>query len=187
LRDGNATAPFLEAGYHVTAVEIGRNMTEFLLERFKAYNNFNVITSTFEDVSLDSEDYDLIYAASAFHWVDAEIGCPKVFRYSYYVSKERPVRKSRDDYAKPSEIRKIFGFDSLERFGFCEVVSKLYDASRTYTVDEYLELLDTFSDHRGLPAGLRKALYDGVKEVILRHGGYHKVDYVFQLYMGRKP
>ena len=77
---GKATAPFLDAGYTVTAVEMGANMTEFLQDKFKEYKNFNVITSTFEDAPLEDESYDLIYAASAFHWVDAEIGCPKILR-----------------------------------------------------------------------------------------------------------
>jgi len=76
---GKATSFFLKAGYDVTAVEIGENMAEFLQEKFKAYTNFNVIISAFEDVALEENSYDLIYAASAFHWVDAEIGCPKVF------------------------------------------------------------------------------------------------------------
>jgi len=87
---------------------------------------------------------------------------------------------------KPSEIRRRFGFDCLERFGFSDVTMKLYDASHIYSADEYTELLDTFSDHRSLPVDLRTALYDGVRKVITRHGGYHKVDYVYQLYMGRK-
>lgn len=219
---GKATVPFLESGYVVTAVELSKNMTEFLLEKFKDYRNFNVITSTFEDVSLDDSDYDLIYAATSFHWVDPEVGCPKVFRllkkggvfalfrgnpvsaegeeiyeeiqtvyekyyYCYYASKERPVGKSRDDLLKPLELRRKFGFDSMERYGFSDVAIKLYDSSRTYSADEYIELLDTFSDHRSLPADLRTAMYDGIREVILRHGGSHRVDYVFQLYMGKKP
>ena len=37
---GKATAPFLSAGYNVTAVEIGANMAGFLRERYKAYKNF---------------------------------------------------------------------------------------------------------------------------------------------------
>lgn len=77
---GKATAPFLKAGYDVTAVEISGNMSAFLAERFAAYPNFAVKTATFEDVELEESSYDLIYAASAFHWVDAEIGCPKAFR-----------------------------------------------------------------------------------------------------------
>jgi ubiquinone/menaquinone biosynthesis C-methylase UbiE len=218
---GKATVPFLDMGYVVTAVEMGANMAEFLLEKFKGYNNFNVITATFEDASLEEVNYDLIYAASSFHWVDAEIGCPKVFRLlksggtfalfrnnpvpadgeelyeeiqtvyekyynSYYISKERPVRKSKEEFWEPSEIYRGFRFEGLERYGFSEVTMKLYDASRTYCADGYIALLDTYADHRGLPDDNRAALYAGIEEAIIKYGGHHKVDYVFQLYMGRK-
>jgi ubiquinone/menaquinone biosynthesis C-methylase UbiE len=218
---GKATAPFLDSGYDVTAVEMSRKMSGFLLEKFKEYDHFRVLTSTFEEALLDDETYDLVFAATSFHWVDAEIGCPKVFRilksggafalfrsnpvpaigeeiyeeiqtvyektyYRHYPSKERPVRNSREDWMKPSEIRKRFGFDGLARYGFKDVTMKLYHASRTFRADEYIGLLDTFSDHRSLPADLRMALYEGIREVILRHGGHHRVDYVFQLYLGRK-
>lgn len=104
-----------------------------------------------------------------------------------FTSNERPVRKPRDEYMKPSGIYKGFHFESLDKYGFSDVTIKLYDTTLTYSADEYIELLDTFSDHRGLPADNRTALYNEVKEIILRHGGHHKVDYVFQLYMGRKP
>jgi ubiquinone/menaquinone biosynthesis C-methylase UbiE len=218
---GKATAPFLDKGYVVTAVEMGTNMVEFLLQKFKTYTNFDVITATFEDVLLEEVNYDLIYSASAFHWVDAEIGCPKVFRllkkggafalfrnnpvpaegeelyeeiqrvyekyyYTYYISNQRPVRKSKEEFRKPAEIYRGFRFESLERYGFSEVTMKLYEGSRTYSADEYIALLETYSDHRSLPDDNRAALYAGVKEAILRHGGHHKVDYIFQLYMGKK-
>ncbi len=217
---GKATARFLNMGYDVTAVEMGINMTDFLLDRFREYTNFNVVTATFEDALLEDNDYDLIYAASAFHWVDAEIGCPKVYHhlknggafvlfrnnpvpavgeelyeeiqtvyekyyYCYYTSRKRPVRKSREDFWKPSEIYNSFRFEGLERYGFHEVTMKLYDASQIYSADEYIALLDTYSDHRGLPKDNRTALYSGIREAILRHGGYHKVDYIYQLYMGK--
>jgi len=218
---GKATAPFLDSGYDVTAVELGKNMAAFLSEKFRAYKNFRVMISIFEEVSLDDDQYDLIYAATSFHWVDAEIGVPKVFRllkkggvfalfrcnavpaegnavyeeiqnvyeatcYRYYASKERPVRKSGEDLLRPAEIRRSFGFDGLERYGFRDVALKLYDASRIYSADEYIELLDTYSDHRNLPDDLRSALYEGIREVIVRHGGFHEVDCLYQLYMGRK-
>ena len=57
---GKATVRFLNMGYDVTAVELGVNMTEFLLDRFQGYTNFNVVTATFEDVILEEASYDLI-------------------------------------------------------------------------------------------------------------------------------
>ena len=76
---GKATTPFLEAGYNVTAVEISYNMADFLQNKFMNYKGFRTIVSSFEDAELENEKYDLIYAASAFHWVDPNIGCPKAF------------------------------------------------------------------------------------------------------------
>ena len=218
---GKATVPFVSAGYDVTAVELGANMTEFLMERFKEYPNFKVINSSFEDAVLEEDSFSLVYAASSFHWVDAKVGCPKVYRilknggtfalfrnntvpaigeelyeeiqkvyekyyYTYYVSKERPYKKSKEDYLKASEIYKGYRIYGLKEYGFKDITMKLYDASFTYSADDYIALLDTFSDHKTLPEENRLALYAGVKEAIVRHGGYHKVDYLFQLYMGRK-
>jgi SAM-dependent methyltransferase len=76
---GKATTPFINAGYNVTAIELGKNMVEFLGNKFCGVNKFNIINTAFEDVSLDKDNFDLIYAASSFHWVDSEIGCPKAF------------------------------------------------------------------------------------------------------------
>jgi len=222
---GKATVPILNAGYDVTAVEMGKNMSAFMLEKFKEYTNFNVITSTFEDAVLQDNSYDLIYAASAFHWVDAQIGCPKVFRllknggvfallrnnvadiddsetydeiqavyekhyYTQHKSDKRPIKISKmtyEDFLKPAEIYRGFRFESMEQYGFTDITMKLYNAVRIYGADEYIALMDTMSDHRALSAENKAALYAGIKEVILKHGGQLKIDYIYQLYIGRTP
>lgn len=218
---GKATTPFLSAGYDVTAVEIGSNMANFLLKRFNGHKRFNVVVSSFEDAVLQENSYNLIYAATAFHWVDAEIGCPKALRllkdggtialfrynaiaangdklydelqaiyekyyYSYYISNFRPVKKSREDFEKKSEIYISYRFEDLKDYGFKDILMRFYDGAKTYSADEYIVLLDTMSDHKNLPENNRQALYAGIKEAIIKHGGQHTVDYIFQLYMGRK-
>jgi ubiquinone/menaquinone biosynthesis C-methylase UbiE len=214
---GKGTVPLLDAGYDVTAVEMGANMASFLRKRFKSNRNFRVLVAAFEDALLDEGAYDLVYAAAAFHWVDAEIGCPKVsrllkrggtfalFRYNtipanseiyeeiqavyekyFFKPYKRPAKRTAEEFFDPSGIKRAFGFEDLTPYGFGDISMKLYDVSRTFDADEYITLLDTFSDHRSLPESDRAALYAGVKEVILKHGDRHKVDYVFQLYMGRK-
>lgn len=219
---GKATAHFLKAGYDVTAVEIGTNMAEFLRERFKEYTNFNVIVSAFEDAVLEENSYDLIYAASAFHWVNAEIGCPKVSRllksggvfallrynfiavddealddeitevykkyyFTYYTSKKGSrYRRTYDDFIKPSEILNNYGFEDMKNYGFTDVSLKLYDFTSTFDANEYIDFLNTMSDHRSLPEENRAALHAGIKDAILKHGGVQKEYNVFQLYMGRK-
>ncbi|MDR2599146.1 MAG: class I SAM-dependent methyltransferase [Oscillospiraceae bacterium] len=220
---GKATEPFLDAGYDVTAVELGANMSAFLKDKYKKYKGFSVITSSFEDASLEDDSYDLIYSASAFHWVDASVGCPKVmnllkdnsvfalFRnnasqqkdelydevqlaynkhyYSHYMNSKRPIDLSEmtvDDFLQPLEVQRGFRFDSLEQYGFRDVVMKLYKASCSYTAEDYIQLLDTYSDNRALPDDSREKLYHEIKNAIIKHGGHQKLNFIFQLYMGRK-
>lgn len=221
---GKATAPFLDAGFNVTAVEMSGNMADFITKKFRDRKKFSIIVSTFEDAVLEEDSYDLIYAASAFHWVDAEIGCPKAYRllkkdgtialfrnntmpfeedelfkdiqavynkhyYSHYKIEKRPINLSEmtsEDFLRPSEIYRRFRFESLEQYGFRDVAMKICKTSLIYSADEYVALLDTYSDHRALPDDSRAALYEGVKEAILKHGGQNRIRCVFQLYMGRK-
>jgi len=76
---GKATAPFLRHGFDVTAVELGENMCMFLDHKFNGNDNLHIIHNTFEDAVLPEKQYDLVYAASSFHWVDAAVGVPKAF------------------------------------------------------------------------------------------------------------
>ena len=76
---GQATPPFLNSGCELTAIEYGENLSELCREKFKDYPKFKVITGKFEDVSIPENTYDLIYSASAFHWVPEELGYTKVY------------------------------------------------------------------------------------------------------------
>lgn len=77
---GQATLPILKTGCNVTAIEYGKNFTELCIQKFKEYPNFSVVNMKFEDFDYEKESMDLIYSASAFHWIPEEIGYPKVFR-----------------------------------------------------------------------------------------------------------
>ena len=76
---GQATLPILKTGCNVTAVEYGEEFSKLCKEKFKDYKNFSVITNKFEDTNLPDDTYDLVYSASAFHWVPESIGYTKVF------------------------------------------------------------------------------------------------------------
>jgi ubiquinone/menaquinone biosynthesis C-methylase UbiE len=218
---GKATRPILEAGYNVTAVEIGANMAAFLSDKYKGYKNFNVIVSAFEDADLQENAYDLIYAASSIHWVDAKIGCPKIkrllknggtvalLRYNFssesdeildaayekyfrthYLSSQRygkaTVKRTHDDLRNPAGFLARYGFNGLEEYEFKDITLNFYDVEIIYTADEYIELYETMADHRDLPEKNKTALYSEITKLINQNGGKYKMDYIFQVYMGRK-
>ncbi len=75
---GQATLPFLKKGCHITAIELGDKLAQFSREKFAEYPNLDVVNQEFESVPLNDNSYDLVYSATAFHWIPQEIGLPKV-------------------------------------------------------------------------------------------------------------
>ena len=218
---GKATRPILEAGYNVTAVEIGANMAAFLSDKYQSYKAFNVIVSAFEDADAEENAYDLIYAASSIHWVDAKVGCPKIkrllknegtialLRYNFsseddesldaayekyfrthYLSSQRygkaAEKRTHDDLRNPAGFLNRYGFNGLEEYGFKDIILNFYDVEIIYTADEYIKLYETMADHRDLPEKNKTGLYNEITKIINQNGGKYKMDYIFQVYMGRK-
>ena len=77
---GQATTPILETGCNITAIEIGNKLADFAREKFSNYINLNIINHDFEKVNLEENKYDLIYSASAFHWIPLDAGLTKVMK-----------------------------------------------------------------------------------------------------------
>ncbi len=76
---GQATVPILKTGCFLTAVEYGKNFSKLCIEKFKEYKNFSVINDKFENVFFPESQFDLVYSATAFHWIPENIGYSKVY------------------------------------------------------------------------------------------------------------
>lgn len=70
---GQATVGLLDAGALVTAVELGAGMAARLEAKYSG-RNLSVKVGAFEDVPLPAGSFDLIVAATSFHWVPTEVG-----------------------------------------------------------------------------------------------------------------
>jgi SAM-dependent methyltransferase len=77
---GQATLPILETGCNLTAVELGENLAEITRRKFSSYNNISIETGAFQNYESNNDFYDLIYSASAFHWIPEEVGYSKVYK-----------------------------------------------------------------------------------------------------------
>lgn len=76
---GQATEPILRTGCQLAAVEYGEEFSKLLRNKFREYKKLSVITGKFEEVEFENNTYDLIFSASAFHWIPEEIGYKKAF------------------------------------------------------------------------------------------------------------
>ncbi len=77
---GQATRSLAALGSGVTAVQAGAAMAALARQRLVTFGNVRVETSTFEDWDDAARRFDLVVAASAWHWVDPSTGWAKAHR-----------------------------------------------------------------------------------------------------------
>lgn len=73
---GQATGMLLDAGASVVAVELGAEMADVLVGRFPGAD-LDVIVGQFETVTLPDAPFDLVVAATSFHWLHPEVALPR--------------------------------------------------------------------------------------------------------------
>ena len=208
---GQATRSILGIGCSVTAIELGDKLSDFVKNKFIKHDNFNVINADFMALPLEPDSYDLVYCATAFHWLPQEEGYSKVhnilkFGGTIALFWNHPFPNRKDDISnnvnrrvydkyRPSD-KEIVEFGEkdcerrtreLERFGFKDVEAKLYHRVRTLTSDTYIALLNTYSDHRALDTKIKDAFEAEMKTSIDKIGGKINIYDTIDLYLARRP
>lgn len=64
---GQATLPILQTGCKLTAIEYGEQFSKLLLDKYKEYKNFSVITDKFENTEFENDSVDLVFSATALY------------------------------------------------------------------------------------------------------------------------
>ena len=206
---GQATRPFLEAGCKVCGVELGDKLSAFAAEKFRAYENFAVHCGDFMEFPFEEASADLVYAATAFHWLPQEEACRKIKRIlkpvgTLAVFRIHPFPNRMNDAANAANRRvydklrptdeKIVEFseadcaplvEALRAQGFRDVEAKLYRRVRTLPTEDYIGLLKTYSDHRVLESELRRRFEDEMREAINAVGGSIRIYDTVALYLAR--
>ena len=213
---GQATEPILRTGCVVTAVEPGENFCILCREKFAAYPGFSVLNGKFEELDFPLDSFDLVFSASAFHWVPEEIGYRKVFamlksggvfaRFANHPWRDKgnPALAAALDeiYAKYyhvyyrsvpkledeyTEAQALRRAEIAGQYGFTDLRHRLYRRTRTFTAAEYVQLLGTYSDHISLPDEVRLPFFRAVEEAITSHGGTIAIYDTIDLQLARKP
>ena len=208
---GQATGPILATGCAVTAVEPGANFCALCREKFAAYPGFTAVNARFEDADLPPESCDLVYSASAFHWVPEEIGYRKVFdilrpggafaRFANHPFKDKgrpgmhealqevyaiymPGSLVPNEYSEEQAARRAA---IAAKYGFTDIQHRLYRRTRDFTAAEYVQLLGTYSDHIAIEEKTRGRFFREIGEAIDRLGGRITIYDTIDLQLARKP
>lgn len=207
---GQATVPILHSGCRVTAIELGENLTQYVKDKFRNYDNFNVINADFIECPIENETYRLVYCATAFHWLPQEEAFTKIKDIltcdgTIALFWNHPFPNRQDDMSnsvnqriynkyRPTD-RQVVEFSEndchryisqLTKFGFKDITCKLYRRKRMLTSDEYISLLNTYSDHRALPNELKNDFENDMKKSIDEIGGKINIYDTIDLYLARK-
>lgn len=75
---GQATDLFVSHGHKLDVLEVSDEQAAYLKNKYAAHAGVRVFKNYFEDYTADQE-YDLIYSATAFHWIKCENGYPKAW------------------------------------------------------------------------------------------------------------
>jgi len=206
---GQATTPILQTGCFVTAIELGDKLASYSKAKFKEYNNFTIHNIAFEDYEFNDNSIDFVYSGTAFHWIPDEVGYRKVYEMlrsggTIALFWNRPsvvspdihhgfqsiYAKYRPEIAVPiKDKQEVYNkiIESINRYGFIDLRFELMYQTRSLNAEEYVSLLNTYSDHLAMGSDIKKHLYAETKEVINRHGGNVIIHDTIDLYMAKKP
>ena len=213
---GQATLPILKTGCNLTAVEYGEEFSKLCKDKFKEYRNFSIITNKFENTNFLDNTYDLVYSASAFHWVPESVGYTKVFsmlksggafaRFANYPYRDKGNLSLSEEidriyaeyyykfYNKKQEVPAEYSGEQAlqrakiaEKYGFVDIKYALFYRTRTFSANEYSTLLGTYSDHIAIEENIRKEFFSKIEDAINNHGGSITVYDTIDLQLARKP
>jgi SAM-dependent methyltransferase len=204
---GQATVSLAAQGLEIDAVELGSNLAAIAIKNLSKWPRVRVSVGSYEDYKPVSGDYDLIYSAQAFHWVDPGVrlqksasllkqkGCLALLRNftprlegTIAVLSERLQKLTGNPIGTPYMPQEINNWHTeISASGlFDNITIKEYTWSNTYTADEYKGLERTYSGYKDLNVDLRTKTAETIKRTIDDAGGTVTREYVCVLIHARK-
>jgi len=206
---GQATRTMLSKGLNVKALEPGEQLASKLVKGLGQFTQLTVSQTSFEDFLGPPGSYDLIYSASAFHWV------PKVEAYRKAFDLLKPngtlalfwqsFSVNRPDDATHQALQAVFSEhkfgmteqshdperyqrkkNSLSKRGFAEVRLQLFKSERFYTIEQLMGLLSTTSRFSSLKCEQKNNLEHDIRKIMSTEPGVW-IDQTCDLYLAKRP
>jgi SAM-dependent methyltransferase len=210
---GQATRPLAERGYRIVGVELSASLADVARGRLARFGgSVEIIVAPFERWPLPPDRFDAVVAATSFHWLDpatrfqrsadalraggilATIATHHVAGGDQAFFDEVQRCYERWDPSTPPDLRlspahEIPAQDGdLETSGrFEPAVFRRYEWDRMYSTAEYLDVLRTYSGHRGLGDETMESLLACIGALIDRdHGGSITKRYMNELRIAKR-
>ena len=190
---GKATVPLAQRGFAITALELGPHLAAVAESNLGEHPGVQVVNAAFEDWEpSEGRAFDLVYAATAWSWLDPDRKYAKVARLlrpaghlavwdavhafpqdvDPFFAQVQPVYdeigEGRPGEWPPPLPEEVPGESrGMESAGLFEAVAvRRYVWAVDYGTDAYLALLDTFSGHIAMEPAKREYLYAQIRRLI---------------------
>jgi SAM-dependent methyltransferase len=210
---GKATIPLARRGFPVTCIELGGSLAAAARCNLDGLGA-EVVEGRFEDWQpRPGEQFDLVFAATAWHWVDPAVRYQKAravlrpgghlaFWSAMHVVPDggdpffREIQDVYDEineglppgagWPRPGEVPEHS--DEIEASGLFELtLVRQYDWEQVYDADGYIALLDTFSGHIAMADWQRERLYGEIRRrLALRPDGTLRRHWGAALHVARR-
>ncbi len=207
---GQATDLLLKNKMSVSIVEIGEKMIAYLRQRFADNPNISYNHMPFESFDAPAKSYDLIFAASSFHWLDPELAYKKAHSLlkddGYLLLCWNSKTDQSNDTVLFKEIAKVYAqiapemsktnqrmfqhekrIEDITKEGlFTYPLYLVYPYERVLNAEEYVRLLGTYSDHIALDSEKRESLFSSIQDLIRQNNNEILLKYEVKTYLSKK-
>ncbi len=188
---GQATLPLAKRGFQIVAVELGAALADFCRSNLSKFENVEVLNGGFEKVDLPDDAFDLVYAATSFHWVAPAAKFAKPYRLlragghlalinTHHVSDDKgdlffhgsqAIYRSHETEKTSAEDLVLPGLGDLEAPGiderfFVPVSFDLFPVIAPYSAKDYAQLLGTYSPTLAMPVETRRSFLSQIEDLI---------------------
>ena len=178
---GKATQSFAERGYEMVCLDIGADLIAVAKEKLSGFPNVSFMEQAFEAWKFERM-FDLVISATAFHWVDPKVRYLRVSEALesggfLAVFSNQHVRKDEGFFVETQSLYDRYylpltadcpthatNFPGVEAFE--DPIKRVYPWTQTYSSEQYIKLLSTYSDHIALPDENRHRLFEGIVNLI---------------------
>ncbi|MCY4145309.1 MAG: methyltransferase domain-containing protein [Chloroflexi bacterium] len=191
---GQATLSLARRGWQIDCIELSARLAELARGKLARFPHVRIISGDYDEMPLPAAAYDLLVAATAFHWLDPATrfhkahsalkpgGCIALFWHrpaSSQLSRDcmATLQGAYREHAPalaakwqtpppPDQMPDEFSAPITESGCFQPAHVKRYAYNLSYSAAAYIDLLGTFSDHLALPPATRKNLLAEIKRLI---------------------
>lgn len=205
---GKATELFVNRGYNLTCIELGKNLAQKGIEKFKDTGQVEYIVGRFEEVNGLEDDYDLAISAQAFHWVEKPLGFKKLSEtlkpnsycalfWNKYINDGSTLANELSEICKEYGVLYMLNHKELieasekeikgiEESGFFNNIRFIeYPWQQEQNLEEFINFLSTGNGYIGMNDERKKELKVKLNDIFEKNGGkitrqFNCILYIFQ-------